>query len=48
MAAGFLARGKSGLHKATVPGNARAGQPDGKRHRNETAHVRMGKGETVE
>ncbi len=30
-------RGKSGLHKATVPGNARAGQPDGKRHREETA-----------
>jgi hypothetical protein len=39
MAAG-ISRGKSGLHKAMVPGNARAGQPDGKRHRNETAHVR--------
>jgi len=26
------ARGKSGLRKETVPGNARAGQPDGKRH----------------
>ena len=32
-----LARGKSGLTEAPVPGNARAGQPDGKRHRNETA-----------
>ena len=30
-------RGKSGLPKVTVPGNARAGQPDGKRHRKETA-----------
>ncbi len=30
-------RGKSGLHEATVPGNARPGQPEGKRHREETA-----------
>ena len=30
-------RGKSGLHRAMVPGNARAGQPDGKRHRDRTA-----------
>lgn len=30
-------RGKSGLHKATVPGNARAGQLDGQRHREQTA-----------
>jgi hypothetical protein len=30
-------RGKSGLHEATVPGNARAGKPDGERHRNKTA-----------
>ncbi len=30
-------RGKSGLHKATVPGNARPGQPEGKRHRKQTA-----------
>ena len=30
-------RGKSGLHKATVPGNPRRGQPQGKRHREETA-----------
>ena len=30
-------RGKSGLPETTVPGNARAGQPDGKRHRKETA-----------
>ena len=40
-------RGKSGLHKATVPGNARRGQPQGKRHREQTARVRAGKGETV-
>ena len=26
-------RGKSGLHEARVPGNARRGQPQGKRHR---------------
>ena len=40
MAAGPLKngrRGKSGLHKATVPGNARPGQPEGKRHRKQTA-----------
>ncbi|MGX0877638.1 hypothetical protein ACSSV4_002328 [Roseovarius sp. MBR-154] len=30
-------RGKSGLHKTTVPGNARPGQPEGKRHRKQTA-----------
>ena len=30
-------RGKSGLHEATVPGNARPGKPEGKRHREETA-----------
>ena len=30
-------RGKSGLHEVTVPGNARPGQPEGKRHRKETA-----------
>ena len=47
MAAGLVPRGKSGLHEATVPGNARAGQPDGKRHRNETAGLRAVKGETV-
>ncbi len=35
-------RGKSGLQKATVPGNARAGQPDGKRHRKQTAHSQVG------
>jgi len=33
-------RGKSGLQEVTVPGNARAGQPDGQRHRKHTApHV---------
>ena len=37
MAAGLTLRGKSGLHKATVPGNARPGQPEGKRHRKQTA-----------
>ncbi len=47
MAAGGNLRGKSGLHKATVPGNTRAGQPDGQRHRNETARPRTGKDETV-
>lgn len=36
------ARGKSGLHEATVPGNARAGKPDGKRHRKQTAPVSAG------
>ena len=42
------ARGKSGLQEATVPGNARPGQPEGKRHREETASApRAGKGETV-
>jgi len=30
-------RGKSGLHEAAVPGNARAGKPDGKRHREQSA-----------
>ena len=35
-------RGKSGLPEATVPGNARAEQSDGKRHRNETAPIRSG------
>lgn len=40
--------GKSGLHEATVPGNARLGQPKGKRHRKETApDVIRGQGETV-
>jgi len=34
--AGSHRRGKSGLHKATVPGNARPGQPEGKRHRKQT------------
>jgi N-acetylmuramoyl-L-alanine amidase len=33
--------------EARVPGNARRGQPQGKRHREETAFVRKGKGETV-
>jgi len=38
MAAGCLSlRGKSGLHKAMVPGNARPGKPEGKRHRKQTA-----------
>ena len=54
-------RGKSGLRKAAVPGNARAGsggetfrEPDGKRHRKQTARCRVGQpkpapgqGETV-
>ena len=35
--------GKSGLQKETVPGNTRAGQPDGKRHRNDTATPQVGK-----
>jgi hypothetical protein len=34
---GNLHLGKSGLHQGTVPGNARAGQPDGQRHREQTA-----------
>lgn len=37
MAAGRKIRGKSGLPLARVPGNARRGQPQGKRHREETA-----------
>jgi len=37
MAAGVRPRGKSGLHKTTVPGNARPGKPEGKRHREQTA-----------
>jgi hypothetical protein len=42
MAAGLRIRGKSGLHEATVPGNARPGQPEGKRHREQSArHVRV-------
>ena len=40
-------RGKSGLHEARVPGNARRGQPQGKRHREETAPACRGDGETV-
>ena len=47
MAAEGNLRGKSGLPEATVPGNARAGQPDGERHRKQTAFVRKGQGETV-
>ena len=54
MTAGGNVRGKSGLHEATVPGNARPGKPEGKRHRNETAtglvgdaDTARGKGETV-
>ena len=39
MAAGCKPRGKSGLLEAMVPGNARAGKPDGKRHREQTAVV---------
>ena len=38
-AAGREVRGKSGLHEARVPGNARRGQPQGKRHREESAPV---------
>ena len=37
MAAGGNIRGKSGLPLARVPGNPRRGQPQGKRHREETA-----------
>ena len=44
-------RGKSGHHRARVPGNARTGKPDGKRNREQTAvgrpRERPGKGETV-
>ena len=47
MIAGGNPRGKSGLQEAKVPGNARAGQPDGQRHRKQTAFVRKGQGETV-
>ncbi|SEQ44929.1 hypothetical protein SAMN04488092_10735 [Thalassovita taeanensis] len=51
MAAGGNLRGKSGLHKIRVPGNARPGKPEGKRHRKQTAFVSLagywGKGETV-
>lgn len=39
MTAGGDPRGKSGLHEARVPGNARRGQPQGKRHREESAPV---------
>ena len=39
MIAGGNTRGKSGLHEDRVPGNARPGQPEGKRHREETALV---------
>jgi hypothetical protein len=35
-------RGKSGLHEERVPGNARPGQPEGKRHREETAPAQAG------
>jgi len=34
---GNRVRGKSGLHEGRVPGNARRGQPQGKRHREESA-----------
>lgn len=47
MAAGGNVRGKSGLQLTRVPGNPRRGQPQGKRHREETSLVRKGKGETV-
>ena len=39
--------GKSGLHGNKVPGNARRGQPQGKRHRKQTADACIGKGEMV-
>ena len=39
MIAGRKFRGKSGLHEVRVPGNARRGQPQGKRHREESALV---------
>ena len=41
---GLSIRGKSGLHKAMVPGNARLGKPKGKRHREQTAMLRHGQG----
>lgn len=48
MTAGGNIRGKSGLPLARVPGNARRGQPQGKRHREETApDLIRGNGETV-
>lgn len=47
MTAGPWSRGKSGLPEARVPGNARRGQPQGKRHREETAPARRGDGEKV-
>ena len=37
MAAGLRARGKSGLHEGTAPGNARPAKAEGKRHRKQTA-----------
>ena len=37
MTAGGNVRGKSGLPLARVPGNARRGQPQGKRHREQTS-----------
>ena len=37
MTAGRKLRGKSGLPLARVPGNTRRGQPQGKRHREETS-----------
>ena len=40
-------RGKSGLHRIRVPGNARRGQPQGKCHRKDTAMACHGKGEMV-
>ena len=40
MTAGLAARGQSGLPLARVPGNARRGQPQGKRHREETSTSR--------
>ena len=42
LAWGTRPRGKSGLREATVPGNTRAGQPDGKRHRNQTTPMYVG------
>ena len=46
---GRTARGKSGLQGEMAAGNARPGQPEGKRHRDETARRLRpaGKGETV-
>ncbi len=40
-------RGKSGLFEATVPGNPRAEQSDGKRHRKQTTPHGRGQGEKV-